>query len=393
MTTLKIPIQGGHIIICDMPFSEKISGTILSVGHLCRAGVMPLFSKLKLSLLVNHFAVATPFSLSSRKWHERLGNACDKVVISFLKQHVPTFDTKQWQPFFCKVCARAKSTHRLARAHTEILKEKPLELLVLDIMGPFNTNVQGFRYILTVQDHVSTYSIVYPLKSRSKAPQAIINCITQLQVRLCLTPRALWTDNTREFTSSSPTDFLTKMGGSTVQTTEAAYDGGWLLWDLHANKLIQLASVIFPQFQPEKGLAGQEEKGALPHILDAMALGEVRTEKYLADENKGIFSLPLAKDIAILYHLGQALAGSHKGHWITACLAELDQMKQRDVWEVVNKTPGMKTIGHQWVFYIKRSIDGTVKKFKSQMVARGDRQCPGVDCMETYSPTALLMSL
>ncbi|MBW0515272.1 hypothetical protein O181_054987 [Austropuccinia psidii MF-1] len=215
MTTLKIPIQGGHIIICNVPFSKKISGTILSIGRLCRAGFVPLFSKLKLSLLVNHFVVATTFvnncwwldivqnegtnvsaavtpsscliemnpispssskSVSSRKWHERLGHACDKVVISFLKQHVPTFNTKQWQPFFCEVCTRAKRTHRLARAHTDIMKEKPLDLLALDIMGPFDTNALGFCYILTVWDHVSTYSIVYPLKSRSEAPQAIIDC-------------------------------------------------------------------------------------------------------------------------------------------------------------------------------------------------------------------------
>ncbi|MBW0580636.1 hypothetical protein O181_120351 [Austropuccinia psidii MF-1] len=255
MTTLEIPVQGGHIIICEVLFSKKILGTILSVGHLCRAGVVPLFSKLKLSLLVNHFVVATTFvnncwwlyivqnkgknvsaavtpsscliemnpispssskGLSSREWPEWLGHACDKVVISFLKQHVPTFDTKRWKPFLCEVCARAKSTHCLERACTDILKEKQLYLLVSDIMGPFNTDAQGFRYILTVRDHVSTYSIVYPLKSRSKAPQAIIDCITQLQVCLRLTPRALRTDNAREFTSSSLTDFLAKVGVSFV---------------------------------------------------------------------------------------------------------------------------------------------------------------------------------
>ncbi|MBW0461371.1 hypothetical protein O181_001086 [Austropuccinia psidii MF-1] len=134
MTTLKIPVQGDHIIIHDVQFSEKISGTIPSIGRLCRAGVILLFSKLKLSLLVNHFVVATTFvknrwwldivqnkgknvsaavtpsscliemnrispssskSLSLREWDEQLGHACDKVVISFLKKHVLTFNTKR----------------------------------------------------------------------------------------------------------------------------------------------------------------------------------------------------------------------------------------------------------------------------------------------------------
>ncbi|MBW0557876.1 hypothetical protein O181_097591 [Austropuccinia psidii MF-1] len=502
MTTLKIPIQGGHIIICNVPFSQKVLGTILSVRRLCRAGVVPLFSHLKLSLLVNHFVIATTFinncwwlnivqnkgtnvsvamtpsscliemnpisppspkSLSLRGWHERLGHACDKVVISFLKQHVLTFDTKQWQPFFCEVCARAKSTHCLARARTDILKEKPLDLLALDVMGPFDTNVQGFRYILTVWDHVSTYSIVYPLKSRSEAPQAIMDCITQLQVRLC-------TNNAREFTSSSFANALAKVGVSFVPSlpyspqengeaeqlnqtlgdmahammtqsnmptrfwhytyTLACYIHNrllnsccansspyqelfgqalaittiypfgekaivhlpanhqlhklaprgvlckllkplmtqrWLLWDSNSDKVIQSESVIFPQFQPEKVLTGRVEKVMLPHILNAMALRED--------------------------HLGQALASPPKSAWRKACLAELDQMQQRDVWEVVDKTPGMATIGHRWVSDIKRNTNDAVERFKAQMVACGDHQQPGVDCMETYAPTALLMSL
>ncbi|MBW0510184.1 hypothetical protein O181_049899 [Austropuccinia psidii MF-1] len=123
--------------------------------------------------------------------------------------------------------------------------------------------------------------------------------------------------------------------------------GGWLLWDCKANKLVKLESIIFPQFQPERVLAGQMKKGTLPHILNAMILGEVQTEKYLADENKAISSLPLTKDINIPEHLGQALGGLSKDDWRKACMAELDQMKVRDVWDIINKTPGMTKIGHQ----------------------------------------------
>ncbi|MBW0495643.1 hypothetical protein O181_035358 [Austropuccinia psidii MF-1] len=39
--TLKIPVRRGFMIIQDVPFSTKILGTILSVGRLCRAGVIP----------------------------------------------------------------------------------------------------------------------------------------------------------------------------------------------------------------------------------------------------------------------------------------------------------------------------------------------------------------
>ncbi|MBW0461665.1 hypothetical protein O181_001380 [Austropuccinia psidii MF-1] len=138
--------------------------------------------------------------------------------------------------------------------------------------------------------------------------------------------------------------------------------GGWLLWYLEAEKLIQSASVVFPQFQLEKVLAGQLKKGSLPHILNPMTLGEVPTEKYLADKNKEISFLPLAKDIAIPEHLGQALGGPCQGNWRKACMVELDQMKQRDVWEVIDKTPGMTPIGHRCIFDIKRNTNGTVER-------------------------------
>ncbi|MBW0514300.1 hypothetical protein O181_054015 [Austropuccinia psidii MF-1] len=53
----------------------------------------------------------------------------------------------------------------------------------------------------------------------------------------------------------------------------------------------------------------------------------------------------------------------------------------------------MKTVGHQWVFDLKTNTDGGIAKFKAQLVVRGDKQCPGVDCSETYTPTASLMPL
>ncbi|MBW0513893.1 hypothetical protein O181_053608 [Austropuccinia psidii MF-1] len=147
--------------------------------------------------------------LNSCEWHERLGHTCDKTVISFLKQNVPLFDHKSWQPFYCGTCAVAKSTHRLARARTKIPKESPLYLQVSDVMGPFATNPQGFHYLVTVRDHASTYSVVYPLKALSDSPEAILDAIKQFQVRLQLAPKALWMDNAWEFTSS-----LAKLGVS-----------------------------------------------------------------------------------------------------------------------------------------------------------------------------------
>ncbi|MBW0487837.1 hypothetical protein O181_027552 [Austropuccinia psidii MF-1] len=62
MTTLKLPISRGLVLVHDVVFSNKISGTILSVGHLCTAGVVPVFDDLELSLFVCGFLVTTTFN-------------------------------------------------------------------------------------------------------------------------------------------------------------------------------------------------------------------------------------------------------------------------------------------------------------------------------------------
>ncbi|MBW0473019.1 hypothetical protein O181_012734 [Austropuccinia psidii MF-1] len=73
-------------------------------------------------------------------------------------------------------------------------------------MGPFADDAQGFR------DHVSTYSIVYPLKSQSEAPEAILDAVKHLQVRLGTTPKVLRTDNAQEFTLANFTSALASLG-------------------------------------------------------------------------------------------------------------------------------------------------------------------------------------
>ncbi|MBW0464017.1 hypothetical protein O181_003732 [Austropuccinia psidii MF-1] len=94
-----------------------------------------------------------------------------------------------------------------------------------------------------------------------------------------------------------------------------------------------------------------------------------------------------------MFHLGKELKGPHRDDWRKAYEAELSQMVARDVWDVVQKVPGMKNIGHRWVFDLKSNADCSIEKLKAWLVAHGDKQCPGVDCAKMYAPTASLMSL
>ncbi|MBW0485569.1 hypothetical protein O181_025284 [Austropuccinia psidii MF-1] len=91
--------------------------------------------------------------------------------------------------------------------------------------------------------------------------------------------------------------------------------GGWLLWDAPNNHLVQSVSIIFLVFQRTEIPTMVEHKGSLQHVLSSMTLGEVPTKSIFAEEKTEINSLPLAKDIAIPQHLGQALRGPNQHHW------------------------------------------------------------------------------
>ncbi|MBW0522674.1 hypothetical protein O181_062389 [Austropuccinia psidii MF-1] len=148
--------------------------------------------------------------------------------------------------------------------------------------------------------------------------------------------------------------------------------GGWLLWDPVGNQMIHLASVIFPCFQKARSEKGSLAKGSLGHVLNTMLLSQVPMELYFECKEKEISSVPLGKDISISENLRQALVSPHQHHWEQACLDELDQMKKRGVWQAINRTPQMKTIGNSWVFDTKLDEYGNIDKFKAQLPGRGD---------------------
>jgi hypothetical protein len=64
-----------------------------------------------------------------------------------------------------------------------------------------------------------------------------------------------------------------------------------------------------------------------------------------------------------------------------------------EVWEPVKPFPGVKALRCRWVFAIKPGTQGGPKTFRARYVAKGFNQKLGIDCNETYAPTASLNTL
>ena len=70
-----------------------------------------------------------------------------------------------------------------------------------------------------------------------------------------------------------------------------------------------------------------------------------------------------------------------KKEWKVACNEELDSLKKRNVFELVDLPKGCKAVRNRWTFNIK--TDG---REKAQLVAKGFSQIEGIDFNEIFSP-------
>ena len=83
------------------------------------------------------------------------------------------------------------------------------------------------------------------------------------------------------------------------------------------------------------------------------------------------------------------MKSQERERWIEALKLEHDALVALDAWEVVKREDWMPVIGSMTVLKEKRSR-GRIEKLKARIVARGDQQMVGVNCGDTFAPTARL---
>jgi hypothetical protein len=151
-------------------------------------------------------------------WHQRFGHLgydnMQRLVSETMVKgiNVSAADFKAAADHICDTCAVSKSTRGPFRT-SDNKTTAPLQLLHSDVCGPINVETPGkARYVATLLDDYTSYSIVQPLKSKAEVFTFIKEGISFFETQTGTTVKAFRSDNGREYDNANLAEFMATKG-------------------------------------------------------------------------------------------------------------------------------------------------------------------------------------
>ena len=184
---LKLDLDGYFINFWNKSFSLFKNTSFVGSGIFCdRLYKFKLNDQFTKTFLTLHHNVGTKRSLinenSSNLWHKRLGHISRERLERLVKDGIlPNLDFTDLG--MCVDCIKGKQAKHTKKGATR--STKLLEIIHIDICGPFNTPSFGKeKYFITFKDDFSRYGYIYLLHVKSQAVNAIKVYNTEVERQL-----------------------------------------------------------------------------------------------------------------------------------------------------------------------------------------------------------------
>ncbi|GKA49560.1 retrovirus-related pol polyprotein from transposon TNT 1-94 [Tanacetum coccineum] len=176
---LEVVFQKNTCFIQNLDGVDQLSGSrdtnlyIISLDNMLQTSSICLLSKAS--------------KTKSWLWHRRLSHlnfgTLNKLAKDGLARGIPKLKFKK--DHLCLACALGKSNKSSHQPKAEDTNQEKLYLLHMDLCGPmYVESINGKKYILVIVDDYSRFTWVKILRSKDEAPDTIIKCIRNIQVRL-----------------------------------------------------------------------------------------------------------------------------------------------------------------------------------------------------------------
>ena len=93
------------------------------------------------------------------------------------------------------------------------------------------------------------------------------------------------------------------------------------------------------------------------------------------------------------HSLAEAKQSPEWPQWECVIQSELDQLREKGTWKLIDPPEDAILLTNKWVFVKKKDREGKIIKFKARLVAKGCAQRPGHDYLETHSPVVRLETI
>ncbi|GJY95478.1 retrovirus-related pol polyprotein from transposon TNT 1-94 [Tanacetum coccineum] len=151
-------------------------------------------------------------------WHRRLFHLNFGTLNQLAKQGLVRglLKIKFEKDHLCSACSLRKSKKSSHKPKADDTNQEKLYLLHMDLCGPMRVeSINGKKYILVIVDDYSIFTWVKFLRSKDEAPEVIIKCLKQIQVRMNATILNIRTVNGTEFVNQTLT--IMKMSESYIK--------------------------------------------------------------------------------------------------------------------------------------------------------------------------------